>query len=154
MAKSVMGLIVALVLTFATAYVGSLFPVNDWYFALTKPAWTPPNWIFAPVWTLLYLMMAVAAWWVWKVRGFSGAGFALTLFVVQLVLNAAWSWIFFGQHFIGMAAIEIVILWVLILWVTIAFYRLTPLAGALFVPYLLWVTFAAVLNFAIWRING
>ena len=143
----------ALLLTFGTAFVGSRFPVDQWYSQIAKPTWNPPNWLFAPVWTLLYLSMAAAAWLVWKEHGLVVAAIPLGLFVMQLLLNAAWSWIFFGRHQIGLAAIEIMILWAAILAVIVTFWPLAPVAGALLIPYLLWVSFAAVLNLAILRLN-
>ncbi len=151
---SVLGLVVALVVTFSAAYVGSRFPADDWYAALSKPAWNPPNWLFGPVWGILYLLMAIAAWLVWRKHGFAGAVIPLGLFVVQLGLNAAWSWIFFGRHQLGLALIEILVLWGAILATIIGFWRLNPISGVLLVPYLLWVTFASVLNFTLWRLNG
>jgi tryptophan-rich sensory protein len=152
-AASIIAALAAMGLTFGTAFVGSRFPVDDWYAGLTKPAWNPPNWLFAPVWTALYLLMAIAAWLVWRESGFSGAAVPLAVFVLQLILNAGWSWIFFGRHEIRLALIEIVILWLAILWTVLAFWRVSPVAGALLVPYLLWVSFASVLNYAIWRLN-
>jgi len=126
---------------------------GGWYAALHKPSFTPPNRIFAPVWTLLYLMMAVAAWVVWTRGGFAARKFELILFLVQLVLNAAWTPTFFGAHKIGAALAVIITLWAAILATLISFWRASPVAGALLVPYQLWVTFAAALNFAIWRLN-
>lgn len=150
---SITGLVVWLALCFLVAWFGSRFTVSDWYFQLDKPAWTPPGYVFGPVWTLLYTAMAVAAWLVWKKSGFSGARLALTLFFVQLVLNGLWSWIFFGMHKPGAAFVEILFLWAAILATTLAFWQQQPLAGILFAPYLLWVSFAAVLNGAIWWLN-
>jgi benzodiazapine receptor len=152
--RSALGLVAALALTFSAAYVGSRFPVDDWYAALSKPAWNPPNWLFGPVWGILYLLMAIAAWLVWRKSGFAGAAIPLGVFVLQLGLNAAWSWIFFGRHELGLALIEILVLWCAILGTIIGFWRLNPISGILLVPYLLWVTFASVLNFTIWRLNG
>jgi tryptophan-rich sensory protein len=152
--KSALGLVAALVLTFSAAYVGSRFPVDDWYAELSKPAWNPPNWLFGPVWGVLYLLMAIAAWLVWRKSGFAGAAIPLGVFVLQLGLNAAWSWIFFGRHELGLALIEILVLWGAILGTIVGFWRLNPISGILLVPYLLWVTFASVLNFALWRLNG
>ena len=149
-----LGLVVALAVTFSAAYVGSRFPVDDWYAALSKPTWNPPNWLFGPVWGILYLLMAIAAWLVWRKSGFAGAAIPLGIFVLQLGLNAAWSWLFFGRHELGLALIEILVLWGAILGTIIGFWRLNPISGILLVPYLLWVTFAAVLNFTIWRLNG
>jgi len=125
--------------TFAAAWVGSRFMPGAWYAALAKPAWNPPNAIFAPVWSVLYGLMAVAAWLVWRRAGFSGAGAALGLFAVQLILNALWSYLFFGRHQPGLAFGDIVVLWVAILSVVLLFWRVDQVAGALLLPYLAWV---------------
>ena len=152
--QSIIGAIVALVVTFGAAAVGAGFPVDGWYEGLIKPAWNPPNWLFGPVWGVLYLLMAVAAWLVWRKSGLSGAAVPLGLFGLQLVLNAAWSWLFFGLHRPGVALVEIVLLWAAILATMISFWRVQPPAGWLLLPYQLWVTFATALNFALWRLNG
>ena len=152
--RSVLGLVAAVVITFSAAYINSSFPVDDWYDELTKPAWNPPNWLFGPVWGVLYLLMAIAAWLLWRKSGLAGAAVPLGLFVLQLALNAAWSWLFFGRHQLGLAFIEILVLWGAILATIIGFWRLNPISGILLVPYLLWVTFASVLNFTLWRLNG
>jgi translocator protein len=152
-AKSVIGLAGWLVLSLAAGWVGSRYMPGAWYESLTKPAWNPPNTIFAPVWTLLYVLMAVAAWLVWRRAGFSGAGMALTLFVVQLVFNALWSYLFFGLHRPDIAFVDIVVLWFTILVVAVLFWRQDWRAGALLLPYLAWVGFASCLNFALWRLN-
>jgi tryptophan-rich sensory protein len=128
--------------------------IECWYRTLTKPTWTPPDGIFGPVWTTLYILMAISAWLVWKPAGLSGATLPLALFALQLLLNVAWSWIFFGWHRPGWAAVEIVLLWLAIVATTVAFFRHSRIAGWLLVPYLAWVSFAAVLNFAIWRLNA
>lgn len=150
------GLMVAIVVCFAAAGIGSLATVGaipTWYAALHKPSWNPPNWIFGPVWSLLYLMMAVAAWQVWRTAGWSGARLALGLFAIQLVLNVGWSVVFFGLHRPGWAFVEIVVLWCAILATLLLFRPISPLAALLLVPYLAWVSFASALNFAIWRLN-
>lgn len=155
--RQVLGLVVSLAICFGAAGLGSLFTtpsVAGWYATLRKPPWTPPNWIFGPVWSLLYLGMAVAAWLVWRRAGFSGARLALTLFAVQLVLNVGWSALFFTLHRPGVAFGEIVLLWVLILATLLSFWPLSRAAGWLMMPYLAWVGFAAALNFAIWRLNA
>ncbi len=142
--------------SFAAAAVGSLFTtpaIPGWYESLRKPAWTPPNWLFGPVWTLLYLAMGTAAWLVWRERGFAGARLALIVFFAQLVLNALWSILFFGLRSPGAALAEIVFLWAAIFATMAAFWRVSRPAGWLFVPYLWWVTFAMFLNHAIWRLN-
>ena len=128
--------------------------IEGWYRTIEKPSWNPPDWIFGPVWTTLFILMAVAAWFVWRSAGFAAAAMPLTLFAVQLVLNIAWSWIFFGLHQPGWAFAEIVLLWLAIAATTATFFRSSPLAGWLMLPYLAWVSFAAVLNFTIWRMNA
>ena len=152
--RSLIGALIALVLTFSAAYIGSRFTVGEWYVDLSKPSWNPPNWLFGPVWTVLYLLMAISAWLVWKKAGFQGATVPLIIFLVQLVLNAAWSWLFFGLHEIGIAFIEIVVLWLAILICTILFWRIIAISGILLVPYLMWVAFAAVLNYKLWHLNA
>lgn len=148
------GLVGWLALCFAAAAAGGLATdTGAWFDALRKPPWNPPNWVFSPVWTTLYALMAVAAWLVWKRRGFGAASTALALFLVQLALNVAWSFLFFAAQSPGLAFAEIVVLWAAILATVVAFWRIRPLAGALLLPYLAWVTFAAALNFAIWRLN-
>lgn len=112
----------------------------------------PPE-AFGPVWTILYVLMGLAAWLVWREGGFRAAKPALTLFLVQLALNALWTWIFFAWQRGGLAFAEILLLWALIVATLISFWRIRPLAGALLVPYLLWVTFAAALTWSVWRLN-
>jgi tryptophan-rich sensory protein len=150
-----LALVVLIAICFSVAGLGSIATtpsIPNWYAGLAKPSWTPPGWLFGPVWSVLYLSMAVAAWLVWR-QG--NALVPMILFVVQLAFNAAWSWLFFGMHNPGAALIDIVLLWAAIAATTIAaFWRRSLVAGLLFVPYLAWVSFAAVLNFAIWRLNG
>jgi translocator protein len=133
--------------------IGNLFQPGEWFEGLAKPSWNPPNWVFGPVWTTLYVLMGFAAWLIQDRYGREARG-AITLFVVQLLFNAGWSAIFFGLQAPGLAFAEIIVLWALIVATTIVFWRRRPLAGILLVPYLAWVTFAAVLNFAIWRLNS
>lgn len=153
MQKSVLGAFSALVLTFGAAYIGSRFPVDDWYTGLVKPPWNPPNWLFGPVWSVLYLLMAISVWLVWLKEGLADAFIPLGIFLLQLVLNAAWSWLFFGKHEMGIAFLEILLLWAAILACVILFWELNPVSGILLVPYILWVTFAAVLNYTLWQLN-
>ena len=127
--------------------------VGDWYAALDKPVFNPPDWVFAPVWTVLYLMMAVAGWRVWRRAGFRGARIALALFAAQLALNLAWSLLFFGLRRIDLALVEIVVLLAVILSTTVVFWRIDRLAGWLFVPYAAWVAYAVVLNGSLWELN-
>ena len=127
--------------------------VTTWYPTLRKPEWTPPSWLFGPVWTTLYLMMGTAAWRSWRSRSSQGARSALSLFGVQLALNLLWSVLFFGLRSPGAAFFELVLLWLAILATIMQFRRLDPAAAWLMVPYLAWVSFAGALNFAIWRLN-
>jgi benzodiazapine receptor len=149
----ILGAVVWLGLTFGAAGLGARFLPDEWYRQLAKPTWTPPNAVFAPVWTSLYLLMAVAAWLVWKRYGVAGAVVPLALFILQLILNAAWSWLFFGRHRPQAAFFDIVVLWVVILATLISFWQLEPLAGILLIPYLAWVSLATALNWTIWRMN-
>lgn len=152
--KGIAGLVLWLGVTFVAAFVGSRFMPGEWYGTLAKPSWNPPSWVFGPVWTLLYIMMAVAAWLVWRERGAAaGVTAALTMFVLQLVLNAAWSWLFFGRHTISGALLDIVALWLGIVVTIVLFWRVRPLAGALLLPYVAWVSFAAFLNYTLWQLN-
>lgn len=151
--RQVAGLVGWLVLTFAAAAVGSYFTassVGDWYRTLSRPPWTPPSWVFGPVWTVLYALMAVAAWLVWRQQGWAGARVALGLYLLQLALNVGWSLVFFGLRLPGAAAAEIVVLWLAIVATMAAFWRRSPAAGWLLLPYLLWVSFATALNWSIW----
>jgi len=145
-----LGLVGWLVLCFGAAAVGARFRPGAWHAGLRKPSWTPPNWLFAPVWTLLYAMMAVAAWLAWQGVGLSWES---GLFLVQLVLNAAWTWLFFGLKRPALALADILALWLAIAATLVTFWQLRPLAGLLLAPYLAWVTFAAALNAALWRLN-
>lgn len=152
---AVLGLFLAICLGVAAA--GAWFTagsVATWYPTLAKPPWNPPAWVFGPVWTVLYVSMAVAAWLVWRRAGWRRAPGALGLFAAQLALNAAWSPLFFGFRSPGAALVDIVLLWLAIAVTVVAFSRIVPLAGALLVPYWLWVSFATALNAAIWRLNG
>lgn len=151
--RSALALVGWLALSFTAAAMGGFFLPGEWYAGLRKPSWNPPNWIFGPVWTVLYATMAVAAWLVWKRGGFAGQRIALSLFLMQLLLNALWSPLFFGLRNTGLAFVDIVLLWLAVLATVVAFWRTRPLTGGLLVPYLAWVTFASVLNFAIWRLN-
>lgn len=155
MKTQALGLLGWLAATFIAAAVGAAASAQagPFYAQLVRPGWAPPGWLFGPVWTALYVLMAIAAWLVWRVGGFRAARSALSLFVVQLAVNALWSWLFFGMHRGALAFADIVLLWVLIVATLRAFWRIRPLGGALLVPYLLWVSFAAVLNYSIWQLN-
>lgn len=142
-----------LLLCFAAAFTGSYFMPGEWYASLNKPSWNPPGWVFGPVWSALYTLMAVAAWLVWKRGGFAVQSRTLMPFLVQLVLNAAWTPLFFGLKRPGLAFAEILLLWLAIVWTIMAFRREHRLAAILLWPYLVWVTFATCLNFTLWRMN-
>jgi tryptophan-rich sensory protein len=151
----VVGLLGWLLLSLGAAAVGAVASADAgaFYAQLVRPSWAPPGWLFAPVWTVLYVLMGVAAWLVWREHGFKEGRTALTLFVVQLGANALWTWIFFAWHRGALAFAEIVFLWCLIVATVVVFRRLNALAAALLLPYLAWVTFACALTFATWRLN-
>jgi benzodiazapine receptor len=155
--QNLLGLAAFLLICFAVAALGSWLTVPalpGWYANLNRPTWTPPNQVFAPVWSILYALMAVAAWLVWRQRERTRIRVALTLFGVQLACNAAWSWLFFDLKRPGLAFIDIVLLWLAILATLVTFLRVRRTAGLLLVPYLLWVSYAAALNFSLWRLNS
>ncbi len=154
--RALIGLGVWIGICFGAAFLGSIFTtpsIPTWYASLAKPSWTPPDWVFGPVWSALYLMMALGAWLVWRRGSLAAASIPIALFMVQLGLNVAWSILFFGLRMPGLAFGEIVVLWFAILATLIAFWRSTPMAGYLLLPYLIWVAFAAVLNFELWQLN-
>ena len=141
---------------FLAAGLGSLFTtlsVGDWYVGLAKPSWNPPSWVFGPVWTALYAMMAVAAWLVWRRSGAKRRP-ALVWFAVQLALNVGWSGLFFGLRMPGLAFVGILALWAAIAATLAASWRVSRPAGIILVPYLIWVSFAVALNLALWRLNA
>lgn len=148
-----LGLLGWLLVAFAAAAVGAVASVDaaSFYAQLSKPSWAPPAWLFGPVWSVLYALMGVAAWLVWRSPGSKGA--ALGLFGAQLAANALWSWLFFAWHQGAMAAVEVLVLLALIVATVAAFWRTSRLAGLLLVPYLLWVGFASMLTWAVWRAN-
>jgi benzodiazapine receptor len=151
--RSVLGLAGWLLVTFAAASAGALSRPGDWYAQLLKPAWTPPDAVFAPVWIALYVLMALSAWLVWRASGWRDASLALGLFLVQLAFNSAWSWLFFGLHQPGWALGDVVLLWFLIIALVAAFRRHSRTAALLLVPYAAWTFFAAVLNLSVWSLN-
>lgn len=150
----VVALVGWLLLCFSAASLGAFFLPGEWYATLKKPAWNPPGWIFGPVWSALYTMMAVAAWLVWKRGGFVAQRRPLLVFLAQLTLNALWTPLFFGLHWPGVAFAEIVLLWLAIVATIAAFRPVSRAALLLLVPYLAWVSFAAALNFTLWRLNS
>lgn len=131
------GLVIFIAICLGAAALGAIATtpeIEGWYRTIEKPSWNPPDWIFGPVWTTLYILMAIAAWLVWRPAGFAAAAMPLTLFAVQLVLNIAWSWIFFGLHQPGWAFAEILVLWLSIAATTAAFFRSSPVAGSMEQP--------------------
>ena len=151
----ILGLVGWLVITFIAAAIGGAASIDagSFYAQLVRPEWAPPASWFGPVWTALYALMAIAAWLVWRGDGFRESRGALALFLVQLAPNALWSWLFFVWHRGALAFADILLLWVLVIVTLVAFWRVHALAGALLIPYLLWVSFASALNYAVWQLN-
>ena len=149
-----MRLIVCIVVCLGAAGLGSLLTtpaLRSWYAGLSKPSWTPPNSLFGPVWTILFIAMAIAAWLVWRKVGLTAV--PMQLFLLQLLLNVAWSVLFFRLRSPGLAFAEIVVLWCAILATSIEFWNVVQAAGWLLLPYWIWVSYAAALNLSIWRLN-
>ena len=142
-----------LVFCFAASGTAVFVSTGGWYAALHKPPWNPPAWIFGPAWSLLYVIMAVAAWLVWREGGWKWQRSALIFFLIQWLLNALWTPLFFGMHRSGLAFGEIILLWIVLSVTLRLFWQASKFAGVLLVPYLAWITFAATLNCAIWRMN-
>ncbi len=152
----VIGLFVSISICFIAAGIGGWVTgssVDGWFASVNKPTWNPPNWVFGPVWSTLYLMMAISAWLVWKDSSLKNSRTALGWFAVQLVLNVLWSVLFFGLQQPGWAVVEIAGLWVSILVTILLFAKSSRLAAGLMTPYLLWVSFASYLNYTIWLLN-
>jgi benzodiazapine receptor len=155
-ARAAIALLVALALCLGVGGLGAAATapaIDGWYRTLQRPSWTPPDWVFGPVWTTLYALMALAAWLVWTSARPGTARLPLAVFGVQLALNAGWSWLFFGAQQPGLAAAEIVVLLVAVVASAALFFRVRPLAGWLMVPYAGWVGFASALNIAFWWLN-
>jgi translocator protein len=155
--RDIFKLIIAVLIVELAGVIGSFFTtssISSWYPTLIKPALNPPNWIFAPVWTTLYALMGVAAFLIWR-HGLRQrrVKVALTIFSAQLILNVIWSIIFFGFQNPFLAFIEIIVLWLAIVWMIFAFYKISHLAACLLMPYIIWVSFAAYLNYSIWLLN-
>lgn len=153
--QQALGLLGWLIATFVAGSAGAVASARaaTFYGQLSQPSWAPPAWLFAPVWSTLYILMAIAAWLVWRERGFKGARTALSLFVTQLIANALWTWLFFVLHLGAVSMAEIVVLWMLIVVTILSFWSVHRLAALLLVPYLIWVGFATALTFALWRSN-
>jgi translocator protein len=153
--KQAFGFAAWLILTFSAAAIGAFASAQagTFYMQLMRPAWAPPAWLFGPVWSGLYLLMAIAAWLVWRMHGFRNGGAALGLFVLQLGVNALWTWLFFVWNQGALAFAEILLLWVLIVRTIVVFWPLQKIAALMLVPYLAWVSFATALTFAMWTLN-
>lgn len=153
--NQIIGLVGWLVISFIAAGIGAAASVqaSSFYAELVRPSWAPPSAVFGPVWTILYALMGIAAWLVWRAKGFRAARASLVLFLVQLAVNALWSWLFFGWHLGAPAFADIVLLWLLIVTTLALFWRFRLLAGVLLIPYLLWVSFASVLCYSVWQLN-
>ncbi|MBW0160965.1 MAG: tryptophan-rich sensory protein [Sediminibacterium sp.] len=151
-----MKLIISIVLCVSLGSVGGLVTVNEiptWYATLNKPSFNPPNWLFGPVWTTLYVLMGISVYLIWKQPVSTERNKALQLFILQFILNFCWSFIFFGLHATGWALMEMIALWILILLSILHFAKHSKTAAWLLVPYIAWVSFALLLNAAIWRLN-
>jgi benzodiazapine receptor len=153
--KQILGLAGWLVVSFAASAVGAVASIQarSFYSQLVQPGWAPPPGNFGPVWTVLYALMGIAAWLVWRSGGFAPNRQALILFLLQLAFNALWSWLFFTWNLGVLALADIAVLWILIVATLVSFWRVRPIAGALLIPYLLWVSFASILNYSLWQLN-
>ncbi len=154
--KKIGAFFLSLLIPLAVGGISGFFTVSaipGWYQTIQKPTWNPPNWVFGPVWTTLYVLMGIAMYLVWTRPCTPERQGALYLNAIQLVLNFFWSLIFFNLHAIGTALIEIGVLWVLIVWTMFAYDKVYKPAAWLLLPYIVWVTFATILNFTIWRLN-
>ncbi len=152
--RQIAGLIAWLIFTFSATATALFVKTGGWYAQIQKPSWNPPSWIFGPVWTTLYIMMAIAAWLVWKRGGFAAQRVPLGLFLLQWILNALWTPLFFGLHNPALAFADIVALVLCLAATIVSFRKVHPPAAYLLLPYLAWVSFAAFLNFTIWRLNA
>lgn len=153
--QQIIGLVIWLMVCFAASAIGAVASVQarSFYVVLSQPSWAPPGWLFGPVWTALYTLMAIAAWLVWRQGGFKKNQVALSLFLLQLVLNALWSWLFFAWQMGAASLVNIILLWVLILATLWTFKQTSKWSALLMIPYLLWVGFATALNYAMWQLN-
>jgi len=153
--KQFIGLLVWLAISFAASGIGAMASIRaaPFYGQLIQPGWAPPSSVFGPVWAILYALMGIAAWLVWRAGSLRATRAALSLFLLQLAVNALWTWLFFAWSQGALAFADIVLLWLLVVATAVSFWRIRPLAGALLIPYLLWVSFAAALNFSIWQLN-
>ena len=154
--NEILKLVLSIVLCELAGFLGSLFTapaISTWYRTLNKPCFTPPNWIFGPVWISLFILMGISLFLVWRRQGHPKSRIALILFFVQLILNILWSASFFGLRSPLLGLVDIALLWIAILLTIQNVFRVSRIAGLLLLPYILWVSFAAVLNFSLWTLN-
>lgn len=153
--KQIWGLIAWLVVCFSVSAMGAFASLQpkSFYAQLTQPSWAPPGWLFGPVWSTLFTMMAISAWLVWRSGGFNSNQKALSIFLIHLIFNGLWSWLFFAWNLGGLAFADIIVLWSLILTTIVLFWRTSSASGMLLIPYLMWVSFASVLSFTMWQLN-
>lgn len=154
-AKNIVSLVVFLAICLGIAAVSgqvTIANIPTWYDSLAKPSFTPPNGVFGPVWTLLYILVAISGWMVWRKIGFTPDR-PLIVYALQLCLNFAWSFIFFGMHMLGLAVADVLLLLIMIGWNIVLFWRVDRVAAVLLVPYFAWVSFASALNIAVWQLN-
>ena len=151
--SSILGLVGFIALCFLVASSGAIFRPGIWYEDLRKPAWRPPNWLFAPAWSVFYLTIAVSGWLIWRKEGFASAIVPFCVYGISLLINASWSAFFFGLRRIDLALVDVVLLWLSVLATILVFYPVDQDAALLLLPYLGWVTFAGTLNFTMWRMN-
>lgn len=153
--KQIAGLLSWLLICFTASAIGAVASIQakSFYGILTQPVWSPPAWLFGPVWTTLYTLMAIAAWLVWRSGEFRKNKQALTLFLLQLALNALWSWLFFAWHLGAVALLEVLVLWLFIAATIVSFWRVNRLAAGLLIPYFIWIGFATALNYSLWQLN-
>lgn len=155
--NEIMKLAISIIICLAAGFIGSIFTnrsIPIWYESLKKPSFNPPGWLFGPVWTALFILMGISLFLIWqKGLHYNGVKIALIVFGIQLILNILWSILFFGLRAPQAAFIEIIILWILILITILTFYPISKIAALLLLPYILWVSFASILNFSLWRLN-
>lgn len=154
--STLLKLIISIIVPLSVGAIAGIFTAQattTWYASLNRPSFNPPNWIFGPVWTILYILMGISLFLIWKEEASKERNIALLVFFLQLVLNFAWSFLFFYFHNLGLAFVEIVILWISIFIMLVLFYKINPIASYINIPYLLWVTFAAVLNASYFWLN-
>jgi len=154
--RQILKLVVSILLPLGLGAIAGIFTakaIPEWYATLNQPSFNPPNWIFGPVWTSLYILLGISFFLIWKQPATKERNRAISIFLIQLVLNFAWSFLFFYFHQIGLALIDIIVLWIFIITMLILFYRIKPLAAYINIPYLLWVTFASILNASYFVLN-